>query len=96
MRKLTEEEARKIICPKFSFKNNDTDYIYCSASKCFAWYEVDPKIEREDHSGANENMLRLSVQRNQRVKRTGPIGCLGLLTLEAQGTCIKLYNIKGE
>ena len=91
MRKLTEEEAIKLSCPK-SFDNKIYEHGFkCKASKCFAWYEVDSRIEREDHSGSKEMMYNEGVERRQKVKREGPSGCTGILILEARGTCGLIY-----
>ncbi|MFW6046303.1 MAG: hypothetical protein ACOCP4_00670 [Candidatus Woesearchaeota archaeon] len=85
MKPITHEEARNKICP-FSLKSDNVEY--CFGTECMCWKEINPRIEREDHSGGKEMMLQKRNERGfQEIKREGPHNSLGVLILEAQGVC---------
>ena len=62
------------------------------------WIEVEARIEREDHSGADVCMNTTAMARGTgaRVKRMGPPGCQGILFLEARGHCCWVKSYVGE
>lgn len=87
MRKLTEEQAAKIVCP---FTLGSDKLQKCFGKSCFAWTKIDNRIEREDHSGGKEMMHKQAFDREQELKREGPAGSLGVWVLEERGTCGRL------
>lgn len=94
MRIVTEEKARNLMCIRRSSIDGRKN---CIGSHCFSWLEINPRIEREDHSGGKQMMQAASSKRGfQKIKRTGPVGSLGILILEAQGTCGEIHGKGGE
>lgn len=89
MRKLTEEQAARIVCP-FTLEKDIPHNCYCR--DCFAWTKTDNRVEREDHSGGKEMMYKQAFDRDQELKREGPPGSLGIWVLEERGTCARLAN----
>lgn len=81
MKPIEHEEAVKKACP---FAKRER----CLGEKCAAWKEINPRIEREDHSGGKDMMVQQRGKRGfQEIKREGPPGSLGVLILESQGVC---------
>jgi len=81
MKPITHKEAVKKECPINNFE-------HCIGEKCMAWKEINPRIEREDHSGGREMIAEQRSKRGyQEIKREGPPGSTGVLILESQGIC---------
>jgi len=87
---MTKEEASAKKCP---YILNKAGYPKRCDPECMSWIEARKRIEREDHSGAELVIRKEAVERNyQEVKRKGPAGCNGILYLEAQGFCLRLWR----
>lgn len=86
MRVVDTVDAYRVLCP---FQPGG--FLACRGKECMAWRVVNNRIEREDHSGAKVLMYAQAANRHQIVKRTGPPGSLGILILEEQGVCARLY-----
>ena len=84
MKPMTEEEAVKKWCP-FTMSNENPNK--CKGHRCMAWKVVHEAIEREHHSGARDMILKLAVESNRIMKRTGPAGSYGKLQLDEVGVC---------
>lgn len=87
---FTETEASAIKCPV-----NKIDSTYCISKECMAWREVECRIKRENHSGADKLMLDAQIKRGSgaRVRKEGH-GCTGYLILDARGYCELLHKEK--
>ena len=89
---ITHKEAIEKYCPFIVIKEKN---IKCLGHNCIAWKEINPRIEREDHSGGKQMIYEQRSRRNmQEIKRSGPIGSTGIFILDAQGVCLRLYNTK--
>lgn len=91
MRYYTQKEAKKKECPYKHFDPEQPGEHLCKGKVCMAWVEQFPRVVREDHSGAREYMNNIARRRGSSVKRTGPAGSYGVLTIEAEGFCGRLY-----
>ena len=89
MKKVTEAEAAGTICP---FTLGTSQQNCCLGKMCFAFEIVEPRIEREDHSGGQLIMRETALKRKQELKREGPSGSLGVWLLEERGTCTRLFD----
>lgn len=87
---MTEGEASTRRCP---YILNKAGYSkYCNP-ECMSWIVARKEITREDHSGAKEVIQNEARERGyQKIIRRGPHGCSGLLVLEAQGFCMRLWK----
>lgn len=93
---MTKNEAELKCCPYRVYANNVPRYC---RTDCMAWIIGHRLIEMEDHSGASLMMSKESSNRNyQEVKRKGPDGCNGILYLEEQGYCARIWinNLREE
>jgi len=84
MKLFTEYDARQRLCP-WMFEMVQT----CACKGCMAWVEVYPKVERENHSGAKEMMLREGILKRggQQIRFEGPDNSSGYIILDALGFC---------
>lgn len=85
---MTNRQASSKQCP---FTNNGKN---CKHKNCMAWVKVYDEVSREDHSGGSSFILEQKRKRHHstgELKRTGPSGCGGVYTLEAEGYCSMAY-----
>jgi len=84
----TKEELGTKICP-FFFKE-----VRMCTTNCMACREFYPRVEREDHSGAMQNMLRIAHDRGRSsadIKKSG-VRMDPRLTLESEYICLRLVS----
>lgn len=84
---IEEEKARLKWCAFTAERNK-----FCQGNDCMAWQVLHPRVEREDHSGANQMMLQEAVKTQRTLKREGPPGSMGYLILEEVGVCGRLKS----
>jgi len=83
---MEHKDALEMLCP---FQQG---FLPCEGRNCMAWVVINPRIERENHSGGMDMMSTERAKRNfQEIKKEG-YGCDAVLILEEQGICSRLLN----